>query len=51
MLVNGWDAGATAVGDFAGSVMGDPEFMQGAVDAIQIGGETAAEGVVDTLMH
>ncbi|GIU40927.1 conjugal transfer protein TraN [Shewanella colwelliana] len=51
MLVDGWNAGASAVVDFASSVMGDPEFMQGAVDAIQIGGETAAEGVVDTLMH
>ncbi|MFV7762860.1 MULTISPECIES: conjugal transfer protein TraN [Shewanella] len=51
MLVDGWNAGASAIVDFTSSVMGDPEFMQGAVDAIQIGGETAAEGVVDTLMH
>lgn len=51
MLVDGWNSGATAVVDFASSVMGDPEFMQGAVDAITVGGETATDGIVSSLMH
>lgn len=51
MLVDGWNSGATAVVDFASSMMGDPEFMQGAVDAITVGGETATDGIVSSLMH
>lgn len=51
MLVDGWNSGATAVVDFASSMMGDPEFMQGAVDAITVGGETTADGIVSSLMH
>jgi conjugal transfer mating pair stabilization protein TraN len=52
MLVEGWNSGATAVVDFASSVMGDPEFMQGVADTFQIGaGQAAGKGVVAGLMH
>ncbi|MBB1390086.1 MULTISPECIES: conjugal transfer protein TraN [unclassified Shewanella] len=52
MLVDGWNSGATAVVDFASSVMGDPEVMQGVADSLQIGAsEAAKKGAIDGLMH
>lgn len=51
MLVDGWNAGSAAVVDFASSIMGDPEFMQGAADAVGIGaGEAAKQSVINTMM-
>ncbi|MGI2227726.1 conjugal transfer protein TraN [Shewanella frigidimarina] len=51
MLVDGWNSGATAVVDFASSVMGDPEFMQGVSEGIQLGGGATAEEALSSLMH
>ncbi|MCL1107752.1 conjugal transfer protein TraN [Shewanella algicola] len=50
MLVDGWNSGATAVVDFTSSIMGDPDFMQGVSETVQLGGSTAEEAV-SGIMH
>ncbi len=54
MLVDGWNAGSKAVVDFASSAMGDPEFMKGVADGVQLGQTTAkkaTEGVMYSMQQ
>ncbi|QGS49014.1 hypothetical protein [Shewanella putrefaciens] len=49
MLVYRWNTGATAVVDFASSVMGDPEFMQGVADSVSMGSTSASAAIGNML--
>lgn len=52
ILVEGWNSGASAVVDYASSIMGDPEFMENAVETFQVGaGDAAGKGFINELMN
>lgn len=53
MLVNGWNAGSSAVVEYTSSMFGDPEFMSGWADSLKIGstGGSSLSSAVSAAMY